>query len=79
MSNEKDTQIHILKIESNYLHHKIQQLFHEIETYNLTHQIQEPFKSRVKILQHSYEVFCKNGTRHDAYLPDLHGDDGEPE
>ena len=79
MSTDKDTQIQILKIESNYLHHKIQQLFHEIQTYKLTNPLQEPFKSRCKILYQSYEVFRINGTRHDAYMPDLQGDDGEPE
>jgi hypothetical protein len=79
MSNEKDTQIQVLKIENNYLHHKIQQLFHEIKTCNITHPLQEPFKSRCETLYKSYQVFSLNGTRHDAYLPYLQGDDGEPE
>ena len=79
MSNELNTTISLLKIENNYLHHKIQQIFHEIQTQNLIDPIDQRFQSKYELLYASYQAFCRSGIRGDANLPDITSDEAEPE
>lgn len=62
---DKDIQIQGLKVEVNYLHHKIHQLFHEInfQKHNINDPAQEAFQKRCNRLYEAYRQFCLNGER----------------
>lgn len=62
---DKDAVIQGLKVEVNYLHHKIEQLFHEIQFQksNTNDPAQEAFQKRCNRLHESYRNFCLNGER----------------
>ena len=81
MSNEELTELAILRIECNYLHHKINQIYHEIRVQNYNDPIQESFKKKCELIYKSYEVFCKNGQRkgRDVDLSGITFDDEDPE
>lgn len=79
MSEDEKTELQILRIECNYLHHKINQLFHEIKIQNHNGPFQESFKKKCEIMFQSYQGFCKYGTRNHVDLSHILGDDEDPE
>lgn len=79
MSLDKDTELQILRIECNYLHHKLNQLFHEIKVQNINDPLHESLKKKCEIMFRSYQGFCQHGPRNNVDLSRLIGDDEDPE
>lgn len=79
MNQDEKTELQILRIECNYLHHKLNQLFHEIKVQNTNDPFQEQFKKKCEIMFRSYQGFCKHGPRNHVDLSHFIGDDEDPE
>lgn len=81
MKPEEQTELAILRIECNYLHHKINQIYHEIKVQNYNDPVQESFKKKCELMYRSYQEFCKHGPRQGHYvdLSDLSFVDEDPE
>lgn len=79
MNQDKDTELQILRIECNYLHHKLNQLFHEIKVQNINDPLHESFKKKCEIMFRCYQGFCQHGPRNNVDLSRIFGDDEDPE
>lgn len=79
MNQDEKTELQILRIECNYLHHKLNQIFHEIKVQNSNDPLQESFKKKCEIIFRSYQTFCRYGTRNHVDLSYIVGDDEDPE